>query len=166
MGSVIGARRSGPTLYSTWYLTSSADRAGLNPSDGYRQSSSTFALEPSAMHSYPLILIANEPSAYRSLLASELPFLRHDVRFLEIDPDDLESAVATLHPSVVVCSRTLEHAHDAVLAVLILRAEEIGTSLQFLTETIPNPRLSDILGAIDRALPRRDPEASAAYSDN
>ena len=113
------------------------------------------------MHAYPLVLLANEPSAYRSLLASELPFLRHDVRFLEIDPADLEFSVAILHPSVVVCSRALALTDDAVVAVLTLWMDEIGTSLQTSTETIVNPRLSQILGAIDRALSAHSPGDSA-----
>ena len=60
---------------------------------------------PVIMQTYPLLLLANEPATYRSLLASELPFLRPNIRVLEIDPAHLEAAVTKLHPTVVICSR-------------------------------------------------------------
>lgn len=104
------------------------------------------------MENYPLVVLANEPETYRSLLAAELPFLRPNLRVLEVDPAGLAAAVAAYQPAVVISSRPVEVPHGPPCAVLILRAEEIESFIQSSDETISNPRLSDILHAIDRAL--------------
>ena len=110
------------------------------------------------MDTYPLVVLANEPDTYRSLLAAELPFLRPNLRVLEIDPAELDAAVITLHPAVVICSRALETNPPPTCSVLILCAEEIDSFIQSCDETINNPRLSDVLQAIDRALPPAQPK--------
>jgi hypothetical protein len=104
------------------------------------------------MQTYPLVVLANEPCSYRSLLADELPLLRPNLRVLEVHPAELETTVATLHPSVVICSRALEQGDDAESSILLLYAEELETFIQTGDGTLVNPRLSDILGAIDRAV--------------
>ena len=109
------------------------------------------------MSTYPLVVLANEPDTYRSLLAAELPFLRPNLRVLEVDPTELDIAVTAYQPAVVICSRLLEIVPPPVCSVLILRAEEIDSSIQSCDETIINPRLSDILHAIDRALAPEPP---------
>jgi hypothetical protein len=117
------------------------------------------------LESYPLVVLANEPTAYRSLLASELPFLQRDLRILEINPADLEAVVATLHPSVVVCSRRIAHLCISEVSILELHAGEDATVLQTLDRTIVNPRLSDILGAINRAVRSKHPETPASQEE-
>lgn len=115
-----------------------------------------------ALDTYPLVILANEPDAYRSLLAAELPFLRPDLRVLEVDPAELAAAILTYGPAVVISSHDLGSAPAPPCSLLILRAEEVESFIQSCNETIDNPRLSDILQAIDRALapePQRDPEA-------
>ena len=105
-----------------------------------------------AMDTYPLVVLANEPDTYRSLLAAELPFLRPNLRVLEIDPAELDATVVTFQPAVVICSRALETDPPPECSVLVLCAEEIDSFIQSCDGTIINPRLSDILQAIDRAL--------------
>lgn len=107
------------------------------------------------MDMYPLILIANEPRTYRSLLASELPFLRHNLRILEIDPAEVETALISLHPAVLLWSGASEHVRDAEVTLLVLRLDAGGTFLHSAEGTISNPRLSDILAAIDQAVSAR-----------
>lgn len=104
------------------------------------------------MDRHPLVVLANEPAAYRSLLASELPFLRPDLRVMEIDPAELDATVETLHPAVVVCSRSYAHIRDTEVAIVLLGAGEVDSFIHSGDEAIVNPRLSDILGAIDRAV--------------
>ena len=113
------------------------------------------------MDTYPLVVLANEPDAYRSLLAAELPFLRPNLRVLEVNPAELDAAVVSLHPALVICSRALETPPASECSVLILCAEEIDSFIQSCDETISNPRLSDILQAIDRALPPEQPQSQA-----
>ena len=118
------------------------------------------------MDTYPLVVLANEPDTYRSLLAAELPFLRPNVRVLELDPAELAAAVLAYRPAVVISSRPLGMAPAPPCAVLILCAEEIDSYILSCDETIDNPRLSDILHAIDRALlPETPPAQDAPRSD-
>ena len=109
------------------------------------------------MNHFPLVILANEPDAYRSLLAAELPFLRPNLRVLEVDPAELDAAVITYHPAVVISSRALDLVPAPPCSILILRAEAVDSSIESCDEIIDNPRLSDILHVIDRAL---EPEPS------
>ena len=107
------------------------------------------------MDTYPLVLLANEPCTYRSLLATELPFLRPNLRVLEIDPADLDATVAHLRPAVVICSRVLEKAPGCEFAILLLYPAGEDTLIRCVDGTdqaMASPRLSDVLGAIDRAV--------------
>lgn len=104
------------------------------------------------MDTYPLVVLANEPSSFRSLLAEELPFLRPNLRVLEIDPGQLETTVAALRPTIVICSRALEMPPTSETSLLLLYCEEIATSLHTPGGTIVNPRLSEILAEIDRVV--------------
>jgi hypothetical protein len=108
------------------------------------------------LESYPLVLLANEPCTYRSLLAAELPFLRPNLRILEIDPAEIDSAVAHLRPDVVICSRVLEKALGLEFAILLLYPDGEDTLIRCVDggdQAMLSPRLSDVLGAIDRAIP-------------
>ena len=111
------------------------------------------------METFPLVIVANEPVSYRSLLATELPFLRPDLRVLEVQPADLDATVALLQPAVVVCSRAGAHVRESGAALLFLRAGKIDSYMQSQAGTIVNPRLADILGALDRAVPKGNPDA-------
>lgn len=107
------------------------------------------------METYPLVLLANEPCTYRSLLAAELPFLRPNLRVLEVDPVELDSAVAHLRPAVVICSRVLEKVLGLEFAILLLYPNGEDTLIRCVDgadQAMVSPRLSDVLGAIDRAL--------------
>lgn len=107
------------------------------------------------MQTYPLVLLANEPCTYRSLLAAELPFLRPNLRVLEIDPAELDSAVAHLRPAVVICSRVLEKVLGLEFAILLLYPEGEDTLIRNVDgadQRMAAPRLSDVLNAIDRAI--------------
>ena len=108
------------------------------------------------METYPLVLLANEPCTYRSLLAAELPFLRPNLRVLEIEPVDLDATVAQLRPAVVICSRAMEKAPGCECAILLLYPEGEDTLIRCVDGTdqaLVRPRLSDVLRAIDHAIP-------------
>jgi hypothetical protein len=107
------------------------------------------------MEMYPIILLANEPGTYRNLLAEELPFLRPELRVVEVLPAELDEAVAYHQPVVVICSRRVETPPDLHIATLVLYPQGDDTFLQCIhgSETvIRQPRLSDILDAIDRVV--------------
>lgn len=105
----------------------------------------------------PLILVANEPGSYRSLLAEELPFLRPDLRILAVEPDELDTAVASLNPAVVICSYPSEMARWPAITTLVLYPEGDDMVMQRADgaeEAIHGPRLADILRALDQAVTR------------
>lgn len=96
------------------------------------------------------------PAVARSLLASELPFLRPDLRILAIDPADLDAVVTTLHPAVVICSHAFETIRNPAVSILILSTDETDTFVQPMhgaAQAVVNPRLSDLLRAINASVP-------------
>ena len=56
----------------------------------------------------------------------------------------------------------MENVRGSETSVLELLSEEIDAVIQVPGRTIVNPRLADILGAIDHAVTSRHPAASAA----
>jgi hypothetical protein len=50
-------------------------------------------------------MVANIPSAYRETIAAALRAMRPDVAVIEVDPDDVDGAVARVRPRLVICSR-------------------------------------------------------------
>lgn len=107
------------------------------------------------MDSYPTILIANEPGAYRSLLVTELPLLRPNLRVVEIQPGEIDTAVTMHRPAVVLSSRSVDVPQGLDFAMLVLYPEGDDTFLQSFQGSdlaIRQPRLSDILEAIDRVI--------------
>lgn len=107
------------------------------------------------METYPTILLANEPGTYGLLLAEQLPFLRPDLRVVQVHPTELDDAVITDRPAVVICSRQLVTPPKATIATLVLYPEGDDTfshAINGSSTAIRQPRLSDILAAIDRAV--------------
>jgi hypothetical protein len=51
------------------------------------------------------ILLANEPNAYRDVLASAVQILCPGHEALSVAPDELDDALAQVAPHMVVCSR-------------------------------------------------------------
>lgn len=107
------------------------------------------------METYPIILIANEPGAYRSLLVTELPLLRPNLRVVEVSPGEIDAAVSLHRPAVILSSRRVAAPHDLDVAMLVLYPDGDDTffqSFQGTERAIRQPRLSDILDAIDRVV--------------
>lgn len=124
-------------------------------------SSSALASGHAALDPHPLVVLAHEPATYRSLLASELPFLRPHLRVLAIYPAELQTAITTMRPAVVVCSCRAESLATTGVAVLELHAGEVDLILHTWDGIMFNPQLSDILGAIDRAVQSEQPDTVA-----
>lgn len=94
------------------------------------------------------------PGADRTDVA-QTPFVVSPPR---LDRRSPRSSIA--HGAVVVCSRSFEHVRGAEATILLLRAEAVDSVIHSRDETIVNPRLSDVLRAIDRAVPPREPDTS------
>ena len=107
----------------------------------------------------PLVLIANEPRAYREVLAAALPELRPGLRVERADPADLDAAVARLRPALVVCSRLTEAVRSSAPSWIVLypggenRADaRVGGA----ERTVAHPALDDVLALVDAALAHQD----------
>jgi hypothetical protein len=106
---------------------------------------------------HPNILIANEPAMYRGILASELSLLRPCLPVALVEPADLDTAVARLHPRLVICSQLTKIVRQHAAASIVLYPN--GTNRAILDvdgqqQVLPNPDLSDLLGAVDAAMER------------
>ncbi len=53
----------------------------------------------------PRILFANEPRAYRDVLASAVSLLRPDAEVVVVEPEELDAAIGRCAPELVVCGR-------------------------------------------------------------
>ena len=105
----------------------------------------------------PDILVANEPAMYRGVLASELSLLRPTLPVALVEPADLDSAVARIHPRLVICSEVTEIVRQHAVASIVLYPN--GTNRAILDvdgqqQVLPNPDLTDLLIAVDAAMER------------
>ncbi len=50
------------------------------------------------------VIVANEPRAYREVIAAAVAGVRPDVEIITVLPEELEAAVARYAPDLVVCS--------------------------------------------------------------
>jgi hypothetical protein len=103
------------------------------------------------------ILVANEPAMYRGILASELSLLRPSLPVASVEPADLDTAVARIHPRLVICSKLTKFVCQHVTASIVLYPN--GTNRAILDvdgqkQVLPNPGLTDLLVAVDAAMER------------
>ena len=105
----------------------------------------------------PDILVANEPAMYRGVLASELSLLRPTLPVALVEPADLDSAVARIHPRLVICSEVTEIVRRHAIASIVLYPN--GTNRAILDvdgqqQVLPNPDFTALLVAVDAAMER------------
>jgi hypothetical protein len=67
----------------------------------------------------PLVLVANEPRAYRETIALALKALRPEAEVLAIEPAELDAEVERRRPDIAVCSE-LSPTVDAVVPSWVL----------------------------------------------
>jgi hypothetical protein len=94
---------------------------------------------------------------YRGVLASELSLLRPTLPVALVEPADLDSAVARIHPRLVICSEVTEIVRQHAVASIVLYPN--GTNRAILDvdgqqQVLPNPDLTDLLIAVDAAMER------------
>lgn len=99
------------------------------------------------------LLMANEPRAYREVIAEAVRELRPDVEVKTVELDALDDAVSAFEPDMVICSKATEAVREGVLAWLELYPEFSARSVASVdgeTSTIEEIQLPDILSFIDR----------------
>jgi hypothetical protein len=91
---------------------------------------------------------------YRGVLASELSLLRPDHEVVQVEPADLDITIMRVHPRLVICSRLTEVVRQHAPASIVLYPG--GSNWAILDvdgqrKEVPNPELTDLLGAVDAA---------------
>ena len=102
------------------------------------------------------VLVANEPCAYREVVAGAFQLLRPRMDVLAVDPADLDQAVCQLQPGLVVCSRLTRAVQAGPLAWVLLYPEGRGCSTvslagrQTRAENLAFTQLLDLLDQAER----------------
>jgi hypothetical protein len=101
-----------------------------------------------------LVLLANEPRAYRESIAQVFRQLRPNVEVMTAEPEELEECVLRLAPEMVVFSEATGLVRERVPVWVELYPEYGQRSVVGVGEersTIEEIQLSDLLSVVDRA---------------
>lgn len=106
-----------------------------------------------------MVLMANEPRAYRESISEVLQELRPDVEVQTANPADLDERVLSLGPVMVVCSRATETVRRRVPVWVELYPGHGSVSVVAVegrTSTVEDMDLTDLLSVVDRATEAAD----------
>jgi len=101
-----------------------------------------------------LVLLANEPRAYRESIAHVFRQLRPNVEVMTAEPEELEDCVLRLAPEMVVFSEATGLVRERVPVWVELYPEYGQRSVVGVGEersTVEEIQLSDLLSVVDRA---------------
>ena len=107
------------------------------------------------MDRQPDVLVANEPSVYRDVLAHELPLLRPLCRFHPIEPAAVEDIVTAIRPTLVITSQltiAIERLARVVIVLYPGGRDEAMIVVSGQEREVLHPSLTDLLAAIDAAV--------------
>jgi hypothetical protein len=99
------------------------------------------------------LLMANEPRAYREVIAEAVRELRPGVEVKTVEPEALDASISTFEPDLVICSSASEAVRKNVLAWIELYPEFSAHSVAQVDGEVSifeEIQLSDILAVIDR----------------
>ncbi len=83
------------------------------------------------------VLVANEPSYYREVIAAGLSHLRPRLEVVTIDPAELDGAVIREAPQIVICSRLTVREREVLQALADgLSDREIAARFNVSTKTV------------------------------
>ncbi len=103
----------------------------------------------------PRIVLANEPRAYRDVMAAAFRSLRPEMEIVTVEPDDLGSYLAEAEPAVVVYSRQGDGMPPRVFAWVLLYpdGENRATVSVAREETsYADMEFDQLLGVLDRTV--------------
>ena len=98
------------------------------------------------------ILMANEPRAYREVLAAAIQNLRPNVDLVNVEPAGADDAIMRMRPQLVICSVLTQFLHTLPRAWILLYPDGAATSIisiQGQRTTTDSLELSDILSIIE-----------------
>lgn len=103
-----------------------------------------------------LVLVANDPGAYRDAISKALRMMRPDVEVLDVPPGDLDREYARLQPDLTVCSHLTKVVESGTSDWIELYPDGISVahfSVGGERLTIAQPDFGLILSLVDRLLP-------------
>ena len=74
------------------------------------------------------IIVANDPRAYREVIAAAFSGARPEIELITLEAHELDEAIVRLQPDFVVCSQVSEILETRSAAVLGERIDAIATS--------------------------------------
>ena len=98
------------------------------------------------------IVVANEPRAYREVLAAALQELRPHLEVISIEPDDLAGKVCDYRPRLVLCSQLIEAVETCSDSWILLYPERENRALISVAgrqTVVTNIEFSQLLSVID-----------------
>jgi hypothetical protein len=101
-----------------------------------------------------LILLANEPRAYRETIAEVFRQLRPNVEVITAEPEELGARILELAPNMVICSEATGVVRERVPFWVELYpgyGPRSVVGIQGTSTTIEEIQLSDLLSILDRA---------------
>lgn len=99
------------------------------------------------------LLMANEPRAYREVIAEAVRDLRPEVDVMTVEPEELDGAISDFGPDMVICSVATETVKRSVLVWVELYPEfnpRSVISVKDETSQIEEIQLADLLSVVDR----------------
>lgn len=100
------------------------------------------------------LLMANEPRAYREVIAEAVRDLRSDVDVMTVEPGELDDAISNFRPDMVICSAATETVKRNVLVWVELYPEfspQSVVSVKGEISKVDEIQLADLLAILDRA---------------
>ena len=120
---------------------------------------SVLAEKPQIQHHFrkSCVAVANEPRAYREVMAETLRDMRPDIDFVILEPEELKELVQTLKPDLAICDEaTIEVRANAAFWLELYPDQNyysiFGSSREH--SRIENIQLSDIVSIVDQAVSR------------
>jgi hypothetical protein len=103
----------------------------------------------------PCIIMANEPRAYREVMAAAFRSLRPQLEIVTVEPDELGAYLARHEPAVVVYSREGETVPARVFARVLLYPDgesRATVSVARVETSYADMEFDDLLGVLDRTV--------------
>ena len=100
------------------------------------------------------LLMANEPRAYREVIAEAVRDLRPDVEIMTVEPVEIDDSITGFRPDMVICSVATERVKKSVLVWVELYPEfsqQSVISVKGETSQVEDIQLADLLAVVDRA---------------
>lgn len=100
------------------------------------------------------LLMANEPRAYREVIAEAVRDLRPDVEVMTVEPGEIDDTTSNFKPDMVICSVVTEMVKRDVLVWVELYPEfspQSVISVKGETSKVDEIQLADLLCVVDRA---------------